>query len=67
MSFELYYHHVYERGRASEPMIHGPVLPIRKVLCYLHVIFLSVPIRNNNKKYWLLIPFGFVNLQAVGA
>jgi hypothetical protein len=47
--FVHYYHLIYERERSSEPMIPGTILAIRKVLCYLHVILLSVILYKNHK------------------
>jgi hypothetical protein len=67
LSFVLHYHHVYERGRSSETMISGPVLAIRKVFCYFACCFTFSSYTQKSQKYWLLISFGFVNLQAMCA
>jgi hypothetical protein len=61
LSFMLYYHLLYERGRSIKSMIPGPVLAIRKVSCYLHVLSFYF-LHKNHKTHRLLILFCFVKL-----
>jgi hypothetical protein len=68
LPFMLHHHPVYERGRPSQTMIPNPGLAIRKSFHYFACCFtFSSYTQKSQKKYWLLIPFYFVNLQAKGA
>jgi hypothetical protein len=50
--FVLYYHYVYERGRSSKTMIPGPILAIRKVLCYFAYCFSFSSYIEISQKYY---------------
>jgi hypothetical protein len=65
LSFVLHHHHVYESGISSKTMIPCPVLAIREDLCYFPCGFTFNSYTQKSQKYWLLIPFGFVNLKVV--
>jgi hypothetical protein len=57
LSFVLYYHHVYERGRSSETVISWPAFSHKKFSSYFYVVLLVVVKPKNSQKPWLLTLF----------